>query len=132
MVVAVDVSSPVDRTDILIQAANWWKAMPLRQAYGLTVAPGLRRIFKPLWPNSLSIVGRSLALYNQRPDLLACLTPPVRYWVLKPPVEKVRWFAFYRAQQCIQAGEEVGREAAKEIQALLQPEAGLKKRETPS
>lgn len=122
VVVAVDVCSPVDRTDVLVQAWKCWKEMPSKKAYRLTGAPGFWRFLKPVLPESINIVSRSLDLYDRYVNTSPRVTPSVRRWLLRPAVEDVRWYEFHRVRECIQAGEAVGRQAADQIKALLKTE----------
>ncbi|MEW6459132.1 MAG: patatin-like phospholipase family protein [Bacillota bacterium] len=122
VVVAVDVCSPVDRTDVLVQAWKCWKEMPSKKAYRLTGAPGFWRFLKPVLPESVNIVSRSLDLYDRYVNTSPRVTPSVRRWLLRPAVEDVRWYEFHRVRECIQAGEAVGRQAADQIKALLKTE----------
>jgi len=119
VVVAVDVCSPVDRTDVLVQAWKWWKDIPSRKTYRLVGAPGFLRLLKPVLPASINIVGRSLELYDRYMKVPLPGTPPAHYWLLKPAVGNVRWYEFHRVRECIQAGEAVGRQAVEQIDALL-------------
>jgi NTE family protein len=119
VVVAVDVCSPVDRTDVLAQAWKWWKEIPHMQTYGLMGVPGFLRFFKRALPESVNIVGRSLELHDRYIKISSPATPTVHYWLLMPAVENVKWYEFHRVRECIQAGEDVGHQAVDQINALL-------------
>lgn len=96
--------------------------MPSKKAYRLTGAPGFWRFLKPVLPESVNIVSRSLDLYDRYVNTSPRVTPSVRRWLLRPAVEDVRWYEFHRVRECIQAGEAVGRQAADQIKALLKTE----------
>lgn len=119
VVVAVDVCSPVDRTDVLVQAWKWWKEIPSKKAYRLMGAPGFSRFLNPVLPESINVVGRTLELYDRSIEVSSPATPSMHYWLLRPAVESVRWYEFHRVRECIQAGEAVGRQAVEQISALL-------------
>jgi len=119
VVVAVDVCSPVDRTDVLVQAWKWWKEMPFRQTYGLMGALGFLRFLKRVLPASINIVGSSLDLYDRHFNISSRMTPTVHYWLLRPAVESVRWYEFHRVRECIQAGEAAGQQIVEQINTLL-------------
>lgn len=120
VVVAVDVCSPVDRTDVLVQAWKWLKEIPFRQTYCLAGVPGFLHFLKLGLPESINIVGRSLELYDRYMKVSSRGTPSVHYWMLKPAVENVRWYEFHRVRECIQAGEAVGRQVAEQVRGFLQ------------
>lgn len=119
-VVAVDVCSPVDRTDVLVQAWKWLREIPLRQTYCLAAAPGFLNFLSSRLPTSISIVGRSLELNDRYIKVSPPGTSSGHYCLLKPAVENVRWYEFHRARDCIQAGEAVGRQVVEQINTLLQ------------
>lgn len=119
-VVAVDVCSPVDRTDVLVQAWKWLKEIPFKQTYCLAGVPGFLHFLKLGLPESINIVGRSLELYDRYIKVSSPGTHSVHYWLLKPAVENVRWYEFHRTVECIRAGEAVGRQVAEEIKTLLE------------
>ena len=119
VVVAVDVCSTVDRTDVLAQAWKWWKEIPPMQTYGLIGMPGFLSFFKRVLPESINIVGRSMELNDRHIEISFPATPTAQYWLLRPAVENVRWYEFHRVRECIQAGEAVGRQVAGQINALL-------------
>jgi len=119
VVLAVDVCSPVDQTDVLVQVWKWLKEIPHRQTYSLAGAPGYLNFLKPLLPESVNIVGRSLDLYDRYVNISPRVTPSMRYWLLRPAVEDVRWYEFHRVRECIQAGEAVGRQVTEHISGLL-------------
>jgi len=119
VVVAVDVCSPVDRTDVLVQAWKWLKEIPLRQTYCLVGVPGFLNSLKPGLPASINIVGRSLELYDRYMKVSSPGSPSMHYWMLKPSVENVRWYEFHRVRECIQAGEVVGRQVVDQVNTLL-------------
>lgn len=122
VVVAVDVCSPVDRTDVLVQAWKRLKEIPFRQTYRLAGVPGFLHFLKLGWPESINIVGCSLELYDRYTKISSPVAYPVHYWLLRPAVENVRWYEFHRVKECIQAGEAVGRKAVEQINALLKTE----------
>jgi NTE family protein len=124
LVVAVDVSSPVDRADILLRGWNWGKKLP---GYNWLGSSGLSRFVKPLVPESINTVGRSLELYYSHPKNSADVTPPVLCLRVKPAVDNVRWFEFHRVEECIQAGETVGRQVACHIKTLMEQGTTLEK-----
>ena len=119
VVVAVDVCSPVDRTDVLVQAWKWLKEIPFRQTYCLVGVPGFLNSLKPGLPASINIVGRSLELYDRYMKVSSPGSPSMHYWMLKPSVENVRWYEFHRVRECIQAGEVVGRQVVDQVNTLL-------------
>lgn len=118
-VVAVDVCSPVDGTDVLVHVWKWWKEMPGKQIYHLIGAQGFLRLLKSAMPECIKLVGRSLELHERYIQISSPGTSSVYYWLLKPPVESVKWYEFHRTVECIRAGEAVGRQVAEEIKALL-------------
>ncbi len=120
VVIAVDVCSPVDQTDVLVQAWKWLKERPFRQSYCLAEATGFLHFLKPRLPESINIVGRSLELYDRYMKVSSPGTPSVHYWLLKPAVENVRWYEFHRVRECIQAGEAVGRQVVDQVNILLE------------
>lgn len=118
VVVAVDVCSPVDRTDVLVQAWKRLKKRPSRQTYRLAGVPGFLHFLKPGWPESINIVGRSLELCDRY--VISPVDHSVTYWLVRPAVENVRWYEFHRARECIQAGEAAGRQVAEQISGFPQ------------
>lgn len=125
LVVAVDVSSPVDRADILLRAWNWGKERPVYNWLGSSY---LSSFVKPLVPESINTVGRSLELHYGHPKNSSHVTPPVPCLHVKPAVDNFRWFEFHRVEECIQAGETVGRQVACQIKALMEQGTLLEKR----
>ena len=119
LIVAVDVCSPVDHADILVQALKWWKGIPSREAYRLLGSPDLLRFLKPIVPESINIVGRSLELHDLHIKNSSPLTSPMHCLLVRPAVDNVRWYEFHRAEECIKAGEVVGRQVVGQINALL-------------
>jgi len=119
LVVAVDVCSPVDRADILVQAWKWCNELPSKQIYSLLGLSDLSRLVKPLVPESINTVGRSLELHYSHPKNSSHVTPPMHYLLVRPAVDNVRWHDFHRVGECIQAGETVGRQVARQISSLL-------------
>jgi NTE family protein len=120
VVVAVNVCSPVDRTDVLVQTWKWWKEMPARPRRHLPGVPGFWRFLKPVLPDSVNIIGRSLDLYDRYVNTSPQVTPSMHYWLLRPAVEDVKWYEFHRVRECIQAGEAVGRQVAEQVSGFLQ------------
>jgi len=121
VVVAVDVCSSVDRTDVLMQAWKWWKEMPARQTNHLPGTAGFWRFLKPVLPESVKIVSRSLDLVDRHDNISSPLmNPSMRCLLLRPAVEDVRWYEFHRVRECIQTGEAAGREVVDQINALLE------------
>ncbi|MEW5920218.1 MAG: patatin-like phospholipase family protein [Bacillota bacterium] len=121
VVIAVDVCSPVDRTDVLMLAWKWWQEVPVRPKHHLPGVAGCRRLLNAVLPESVNIVGRSLELYcrnfNTSPPAAFPIT--MHYWLLKPAVEDVRWYEFHRGRECIRAGEVVGRQVAEQVSGFL-------------
>lgn len=119
-VLAVDVCSSVDHSDVLVQTWRWLKTVRTRrvpQGVGLSAA---WRFFKPALPQCVSIVSRSLELCAHYPATPALVASPGRYWRIRPAVDHVRWYEFHRAQECIEAGEAIGRQVAREITSVLE------------
>ncbi len=115
VVLAVDVSSPVDRSEILLQAWRWWQKVPSGQTHNLLGAASLMRLLRPVLPQSVDIVGRSLELHELHDRNIKNSVPTAPseyYWLLKPAVYDVKWYEFHRAEECIKAGEAVGRQMA--------------------
>jgi NTE family protein len=119
MVIAVDVCSPVDRTDVLVQAWKWWKEMPTRPKHHLPGVAVCWRFLNTMLPEGVNIVGRSLELYDRNVNTSLLVNPSMNYWLLRPAVEDVRWYEFHRARECIQAGEVVGRQVAEQVSGFL-------------
>jgi len=125
VVVAVDVSSPVDRTDLLVNAWKRLKGLPFRQTYFLAGVAGFLGLPKPGWPESISIVSRSLELRDSR-----VTSPPthlVHYWLVRPEVHNIRWYEFHKVLECIRAGEAVGRQVAEQIGGFLAAQDGARR-----
>jgi len=119
LIVAVDVCSPIDRADILIQGLKWWKGMSSSQIYRCLGAPDLLRFIEPIVPESINIVVRSLELHDNYVKISFHLTPVVHHLLVRPEVDSVRWYEFHRAKECIQAGEIAGRQVISQLNALL-------------
>lgn len=120
VVVAVDVSSPVGRSDVLVQAWKWWKGVASGQTHHMLGVSSFWRFLKPVLPEGVNIVDRSLDLYRLYVNMSPRVTPSIRCWLLKPAVEEVGWYEFHRARECIQAGEAVGRGVAEQVRGFLQ------------
>jgi len=120
LVVAVDVCSPVDRADILIQARKWCEEIVTKKGKQMIWAENLRHWLDSSLPASIMIIDRSLKLNEQyiavlkQEELL-----PTNYILLKPAVENIRWYEFHKAEECILAGEAAGRQAMDQIKTLL-------------
>lgn len=123
LIVAVDVCSPVDRADILVQALKLWKGMSSSQICRRLGAYDLLRLLEPIVPESINIVGRSLELHDNYIKISAHVTPPVHHLLVRPAVDNVRWYEFHRAKECIHAGEVAGRQVVGQISALMKPRA---------
>ncbi len=120
VIIAIDVCSPVDRAELLMQVLKWWKEVPSAKAQRIIDNQNLVRFPKPSLPASVKIVDRSLELNNQYKKFLSDEEPhPNNCVLVKPEVEDVRWFEFYKAAKCIQTGESAGRQAIDKIKALL-------------
>ena len=113
----VDVCSHGDRAEVLFKAWNWGKELPIYSLLGLSE---LSHFVKSVVPESTKIVGRSLIQFISYPKTFSPVTSPVHYWYVRPEVDKVKWFDFHRVEECIQAGEIVGRQVACQIKALLE------------
>jgi NTE family protein len=120
VMVAVDVCSPVDRTDVLVHLWKWWNEIPSRQLYHRIGAPGFLRLLKSAMSESINVIGRSLELYDRYIQTSPPAAPSMHYWLLRPAVEDVKWYEFHRVRECIQAGEAVGRQVADQVNALLE------------
>lgn len=119
IILAVDVSSSVDRAEIFAQALNWLKEIPSSRVYRRIGSPDLIRLLEPVVPKSIHIVSRSLELNDHYVRKSSPSTPPTRHLLVRPTVENVRWFEFHRAAECIQAGEAAGRKLVEEFNTLL-------------
>ncbi|MEA1959930.1 MAG: patatin-like phospholipase family protein [Bacillota bacterium] len=120
LIVAVDVSSSIDRAEIFIQALKWWKELPSRQVYRRFGSLDLSRVLGPIVPESIHIVSRSLELNDRYVRTPSHLTPPMHHLVIRPAVDNVRWYEFHRATECIQAGEVAGRQMVEQIREILE------------
>ncbi|MGB9825679.1 MAG: patatin-like phospholipase family protein [Desulfofundulus sp.] len=118
-VLAIDVCSSVDRSDVLINAWKWFKAVRARRTLQAVGISDVWRFLKPALPQCVSIVDRSLELCDRYPATIPLLASPGRYWQVRPAVDNVRWYEFHRAEECIRAGEAVGQQVAAEISSLL-------------
>ncbi|MEA4924219.1 MAG: patatin-like phospholipase family protein [Syntrophomonadaceae bacterium] len=123
LIIAVNVCSSVDRTDILVQALKVCQGMSSNQICLRLGAPDLLHRLKPMVPESINIVSRSLELHNNYIKNSSNFTPPVHHLLVKPAVDNVRWYEFHRARECIRAGEAAARPVANKINALLKQEA---------
>lgn len=75
-VVAGDVCSPVDRADVLFRAWNWGKDLPIYALLGLS---DLSHFVKPVVPESIKIVGRTLKLSDSCSKTSSSVSPPTHY-----------------------------------------------------
>lgn len=125
LIVAVDVSSSVDRAEIFFQALNWWKRFSAKQPYRQLKSRNFLGFFEPVVPESLHIVKRSLELNNHYVRYPSPNTSATAQVMIKPAVGDVRWFEFQRAKECIQAGEVAGKHLVEDIQAILEHQTSL-------
>ncbi len=123
IIVAVDVCSSVDRADILVQALKVWNGMVANETGRLWGAPNLLHCIKPMVPESINIVSRSLELHGNYITSPPHLTLPVHHLPVRPAVDNVKWYEFHRAKECIRAGEAAARPVVNKINALLKQEA---------
>jgi len=119
IILAVDVSSSVDRAEIFAQTLNWLKEIPSNRVYRRFGSPDLFRLLEPVVPKSIHIVSRSLELNDHYVRNSSPSTPPIHHLYVRPTVENIRWFEFHRAAECIQAGETAGRKLVEEFNTLL-------------
>lgn len=123
VIVAVDVCSPVDRADVLIQALKWCEGIASKKVWQMIGAESLRRLLNSSIPESINIIGRSLELNEQYIGVLKQEEfSPKNYILLKPAVESTRWYEFHKAEECIKAGEAVGRQAVGQIKTFVTKE----------
>lgn len=125
LIVAVDVSSSVDRAEIFFQALNWWKRISAKQPYRQLESYNIGRFLDPVVPESLHIVRRSLELNNQYVRYPSQMTQSAPQLLVRPAVGDIRWFEFHRAKECIQAGEVTGRQLVKQINAVVEHRAAF-------
>jgi NTE family protein len=120
VVVAVDVSSQVDRADILIRARKWCEEIASKKGRQMIWAESLRRWLDSSMPASIKIIDRSLELNEQYIGVLKQKEfLPKNYILLKPAVENTRWYEFHKAEECIRAGEAAGRQVVDQIKTLV-------------
>jgi NTE family protein len=120
LILAVDVSSSVDRVESFYYTYNWCKNLPSVKACSRWVSPDLLRFLGPIVPESVQIVGRSLTLSDRCVKSSSYLAPDIHHLFVKPAVDNIRWYEFHRAKECIQAGETAGIQIAEQVKAILQ------------
>lgn len=112
IILAVDVTSPVDRVNLLLKAKELFRGAPANKTFW--------HRWEQVLPACLSIVSRSLELCAQIDYHSARYLPAGKTLItVKPPVQHIKWFEFHRYQECIAAGEIAGLQATKQIINLL-------------
>lgn len=117
VLIAVDVSSPVDNVGILSRAGKWFRY----KSRGPATQNNLWRPLSRVVPESLSLVNKSLELCSQsNPGREKPVPAGGVTIVVKPAVQEVKWYEFHQAPKCIKAGEIAGTETAKYITSLFE------------
>ncbi|RJX19447.1 MAG: phospholipase [Ammonifex sp.] len=112
IILAVDVTSPVDRVNLLLKAKELYRGSPANVTS--------RHRWQQMLPACLSIVSRSLELCAQKEYHSTRYLPAGKTVIsVKPPVQHIKWFEFHRYQECVAAGEIAGLQVAKQIINLL-------------
>lgn len=128
LVMASDVRSDVDATEKLMRIKNWWnKKKNSGKASCLALSGGfVLKYVEPILPQSICFVSRTLEFCTKNMDNAGiseqCAGASVdmsRIVSIKPKVTHIKWFQFYRARECIEAGEEAAREALKNLERIL-------------
>ncbi|MEW6727357.1 patatin-like phospholipase family protein [Desulforudis sp. 1088] len=112
VVIAVDVGTARDRPAAAFRAGEICCRLLFR--HGRDWYPESRP------PGFLGIVERSLMLNRQRNSRLDSPCGAVTVLLIKPRVERVRWYEFQRVDECVAAGEEAGRRVLDQLQKLIE------------
>jgi len=117
VLIAVDVSSPVDNAGLLLKAGKWFRY----KAPGLATQNNLWQSLSRAVPESLALVNRSLELCSKSNSGREWPVPGGGVTiVVKPAVQEVKWYEFHQASKCIKAGEIAGTKAAEYIASLYE------------
>ncbi|MCR4430179.1 MAG: patatin-like phospholipase family protein [Tepidanaerobacteraceae bacterium] len=128
VIIASDVRSDVDATEKLLRIKRWWnnKKNSRKVSYLALSGGTIIRFVEPILPESVCYVARTLEfctknmdnveISEQYPGASVDMSPIVS---IKPKVSHIKWFQFYKARECIEAGEEAAREALKNLERIL-------------
>lgn len=125
LVMASDVRSDVDATEKLMRIKNWWnKKKNSRQASYLALSGGfVLKYVEPVLPESISFVAKTLEFCHKKggdcklSGQEAGSGENMRQVItIKPEVSHIKWYQFYKAKECIAAGEKAAEEALKVLE----------------
>jgi len=129
-VFASDVRSDVDATEKLMRIKNWWsKKKSSRKASYLALSGGfVLRCVEPVLPESISFVAKTLEFCRKKGDDYELSVRETgggenmrQVVTIKPKVGHIKWYQFYKAKECIAAGEKAAEEALRllEVSRIL-------------
>lgn len=114
IVIAVDVSSNIDVSSSLVRIGKHLKKMPSKK---------IVRFVKNSQFEIINIIGNTLKLCNHPKEVSKFATIANKhYLMLKPKVGNIRWYEFYRVNECIHAGEVVGKQVVEKLRYFLDSE----------
>lgn len=121
MVIAVDVSSPIDNIGQLMALKKYLKIFSQNLYYQIPSANNivsLGRIFNKfqcIIPAGFTIIGRALNILHNNQGKMAVIPDGGSVVIIKPRVENIRWCDFHHAQRCIELGIEAANHALHDI-----------------
>lgn len=128
VVIALDVRSDVDATEKLIRIKNWWnKKKNSRKVSYLALSGGfVLKYVEPVLPESISFVAKTLEFCKKKGDDYELCKDTAgsggqnrSMIAIKPRVSHIKWFQFYKAKECITAGEKAAEEALRDLEKII-------------
>ncbi len=125
IVIAVDVSSPIDNISQLIAFKKYIKIFLQNIYYQIPSVNNifsLNRIstkFQYIIPAGFTIVERALDVLENNQGKMIFIPDDDSVVVIKPRVENIRWCDFHQAQRCIELGVEAVNHALQDIKKTI-------------
>jgi len=117
MVIAVDVSSPIDNINQLLALKKYLKIF-LQNIYYQIPIFSINRIsvkFQCIIPAGFTIIERAFNVLENNQSKMVFIPDNDSVVVIKPRVENIRWCDFHQAQRCIELGVEAVNHALQDI-----------------